>query len=98
MKTTLMALLGLVCFTFMAAAADLNGKYTAEVPGRQGATQTTTFTFKTTGDKVEGTVANMRGETPIADGKLSGDTLTFSMTMNMRGTEMKIAYTGKVTL
>jgi hypothetical protein len=96
MKTTLMALLGLLCFTFLAAAADVNGKYTAEVSmGGRGA-QTNTFTFKTTGDKVEGTVSNMRGDTPISDGKLSGDTLTFVVVRNFNGNEFKISYTGKV--
>lgn len=95
MKTTLVALLGLVCFSFLASAADVNGKYTAEVPGRNG-NQTNTFTFKTSGDKVEGTVANMRGEQPISEGKLSGDTLTFVVVMNFNGNEFKSTYTGKV--
>jgi hypothetical protein len=95
MKTTLMALLGLMCFTFMASAADVAGKYTAEVPGRNG-NATNTFTFKTTGDKVEGTVTNARGDSPITDGKLSGDTLTFVVVLNFNGNEFKQTYTGKV--
>jgi opacity protein-like surface antigen len=95
MKTKLLALVGLLCCSFAALAADVNGKYTAEVPGRNG-TQTNTFTFKASGAKVEGTVANMRGETPITDGKLDGDTLTFVQVMNFNGNEFKISYTGKV--
>jgi opacity protein-like surface antigen len=95
MKTTLMALLGLVCLTFMASAADVTGKYTAEVPGRNG-TQTNTFTFKVSGDKVEGTVTTQRGDTPITEGKLAGDTLTFVTVLNFNGNEIKATYTGKV--
>jgi hypothetical protein len=96
MKTTLMALLGLVCFTFLAAAADVTGKYTAEVPGRNG-TQTNTFTFKTSGDKLEGTVTTQRGDTPISDGKVSGDTVSFVQVMSFNGNEIKIKYSGKVS-
>jgi hypothetical protein len=90
-----MALLGLVCLTFMAAAADISGKYTAEVPGRNG-NQTNTFTFKASGDKVEGTVTNMRGDMPITEGKVSGDTLTFVVVLNFNGNEIKSTYTGKI--
>lgn len=90
-----MALLGLVCFTFLASAADVTGKYTAEVPGRNG-TATNTFTFKTTGDKVEGTVTTQRGDNPITNGKLDGDTLTFVVVLNFNGNEIKSTYTGKV--
>jgi hypothetical protein len=95
MKTTLMAFLGLLCLTFMASAADVTGKYTAEVPGRNG-TQTNTFTFKADGAKVEGAITTQRGDTPIADGKVDGDTLTFTVTRTMGGNEMKMTYTGKI--
>jgi hypothetical protein len=98
MKTTLLALMALLCFTFMAVAASVDGKWTAEIPGRNGGTQTTTFTFKATGSAVEGTVTTMRGDTPIADGKLDGDTLTFTITRPGRngGDPTKVTYTGKV--
>jgi hypothetical protein len=96
MKTTLMALFGLVCFSFLASAADVTGKYTAEVPGRGGTPATNTFTFKTSGDKVEGSLTNARGDTPITDGKLSGDTLTFVVVLKFNDQEFKSTYTGKV--
>jgi hypothetical protein len=98
MKTTLLALLALLCFSFAAAAASVDGKWTAEVQGR-GGTQTQTFTFKADGNNVTGSISNMRGDTPIADGKLSGDTLTFSVMMPGRGggDPMKVTYTGKVS-
>jgi hypothetical protein len=96
MRTTFLALTALLTFSFVAAAADVNGKYTAEVPGRNG-TQTNTFTFKTTGTTVEGSITTQRGDTPIADGKIDGDTLTFSVSRAGRdGTPMKTVYTGKI--
>jgi hypothetical protein len=51
MKTTLLALMALLCLSFVASAASVDGKWTAEVPGRNG-TQTNTFTFKSSGATV----------------------------------------------
>ena len=97
MKTSLLALLALLCFSFAASAASVDGKWTAEVQGR-GGTQTQTYTFKADGANVTGSVSTMRGDTPIADGKLSGDTLTFTVSQPGRGggPDMKVTYTGKV--
>jgi hypothetical protein len=91
MKTTLLASMALLCFTFAAAAADVTGKWTAEIPGRGGNTQTTTFTFK-----ASGTVANQRGENPIADGKVDGDNISFTQTLSFGGNDIKMMYKGAV--
>jgi hypothetical protein len=98
MKNTLLALVALLCFTFGLAAASVDGKWTAEVPGRGGNTQTQTYTFKADGGNVTGMVTTQRGDTPIADGKLSGDALTFTVTMPGRGggADQKVEYKGKV--
>jgi len=66
----------------IAWAADVNGKWEAEVPGPQGQTQKQTFNFKVDGDKLTGTVSGMQGETPISDGKVNGDEISFSQTFN----------------
>jgi len=97
MKTMLLALMAILCFSFVASAASVDGKWTADVPGRNG-NQTNTFTFKTSGNTVEGTVGTQRGDTPIADGKLDGDTLTFTVMRPGRGggDPTKVTYTGKV--
>ena len=88
--------MALLCSSLAALAADVSGKWTAEVPGRGGNTQVNTFTFKVSGAKLEGTVANMRGETPIADGKVDGDKISFTTTANFNGTDIKSTYTGVV--
>jgi hypothetical protein len=97
MRSTLLAFLALLAFTFVASAADISGKYTAEIPGRNG-NQTNTFTFKQSGGSLEGTITNMRGDTPIENGKVDGDTITFTVTRPGRGggDPMKINYTGKI--
>ena len=59
-------------------AADVTGKWTAQVPGRNG-DQETTFTFKQEGDKLTGTMKRPQGETAISDGKVSGDAVSFTV-------------------
>lgn len=88
--------MALLTFSFVAAAASADGKWTADVPGRNG-NQTNTFTFKSSGEKLEGSITNMRGDTPITDGKISGDTITFAVVRNRNGQDMKTSYTGKVS-
>ncbi len=97
MRTTILALMALLSFSFVAAAADVNGKYTGEMTTQRGP-QTVTYTFKTSGATLEGSTTGRQGETPIADGKVDGDTITFSITRPGRGggDPMKVVYTGKV--
>jgi hypothetical protein len=92
---TLLALLGV--FAFVAAAADITGKWTAEVPGRNGNTQTVTFNFTASGTTLTGNMANARGEAPITDGKIDGDTVTFNVVRKMQDNEITIKYKGKVS-
>jgi hypothetical protein len=96
MKTTLLGLLALLCFSFVASAASVDGKWTAEVPGRGGTPATNTFNFKSSGSKVEGTVTTQRGDTPITDGKLDGDTLSFTTVLSFNGNDIKMVYKGMV--
>jgi hypothetical protein len=77
------------------AAADVSGQWVAEVPGRDGQTQAQTFTFKVEGDKLTGSITTQRGETPISDGKIAGDELSFTMTRGGNN-PMKFIYKGKI--
>jgi len=86
----------LLAVSIAASAADVTGKWTAQVPGRNG-TREATFTFKVAGDQLTGTMSGGQGqEVPIADGKVSGDTLSFTVTMERGGNTIKQTYTGKV--
>lgn len=58
-------------------AADVTGKWTAQVPGRQGQARETTFMFKQDGETLTGTVSGQQGDQPIKDGKVSGNTIAF---------------------
>jgi hypothetical protein len=88
-------LLGLL--SLAALAADVTGKWTAQVPGRNGQTREATFNFKVDGSTLTGTVSGRGGDMPIADGKIDGDTISFTQTMEFNGNSMKFMYTGKVS-
>jgi hypothetical protein len=77
--------------------SDVSGKWTAQVPGRDGQLQETTFTFKVEGDKLTGAVSGRQGDTPIADGKVSGDEISFTVTRERQGNVIKQLYKGKVS-
>lgn len=77
-------------------AADVNGKWVAQVPGRGGQTRETTFNFKAEGAKLTGTVSGMQGDQPISDGKISGDDISFVVVANFQGNEIRLLYKGKV--
>ena len=81
-------MLALLSFSFLALAADVTGKWTAEVQGRNGA-QTQTFTLKQDG----GTVS---GDQAITEGKIDGDKISFVTVMNFNGNEIKATYNGVV--
>jgi len=90
-----------VCLVFsalsLAWAADVNGKWVAQVPGQGGQTRETTFNFKVEDGKLTGTVSGRQGDTPISDGKIDGDNISFSRSINAQGNNIKINYKGKVS-
>ena len=87
--------LALACAT-LAYAADISGKWTAQVPGRGGQTREQTFTFKVEGTKVTGTVSGGQADNPISDGKVTGNEVTFSVTANFGGNTVKSLYKGTI--
>jgi osmotically-inducible protein OsmY len=89
-------LLLLAMFAFTASAADVSGtwKGTAQTPN--GTTERT-FVFKVDGNKLTGeTTSDMFGKSVIEDGKIDGDNISFSITVNVQGNEGKVNYKGQV--
>jgi hypothetical protein len=77
------------------SAADLSGKWTAQVPGRGGQARETTFTFKVDGSTLTGSVSGAQGqENPISDGKVNGDAISFSVKMERGGNTVTQNYSG----
>jgi hypothetical protein len=87
----------LLTFTLALWAADVSGKWTAQVPGRSGNMRDVTFMFKASGENLTGTMSGRNGDVPIADGRVSGDTVSFSVTQDFGGNSVKQTFSGKVT-
>ena len=81
----------------LARAADISGKWVAQVPGRNGQTRETTFNFKVDGSKLTGTVSGPRGDNPISDGKVDGGDISFTVAVSFNGNDIKMNYKGKVS-
>lgn len=76
-----------------ALAADFNGKWTGDVQGRMG-TQTLTFDFHVNGTTLTGTITTPRGDTPISNGKVDGDNVSFDQVIDFNGNSFTISYKG----
>src|SRR5688572_11301524 len=93
-----LAILSLALFSFAAAAADVTGTWKATYDIPNGGKAERTFVFKTDGSKVTGeTLSEFTGKSEITDGKLDGDTLTFTITARFGDQEAKLKYTGTVS-
>jgi len=78
MKLMLLLSLGLTAFLASSAAADVSGKWKAEFTTPDGTQRTNTFTLKADGAELTGTVAGTQDETPIQNGTISGDEISFT--------------------
>lgn len=97
-KRFLVVMTMFLAVAMLVSAADVSGKWTAQVPGRNDQVRPVNFDFKVDGDKLTGTVSGGQGQpAPIADGKISGDNISFSVTMERGGNTVKQTYTGKVS-
>jgi len=88
---------GLAVLATVAQAADVTGKWVAQVPGRGGETRETTFNFKVDGENLTGTMSGRQGDVALTDGKIKDDALSFNVAMSFQGNAMKFVYKGKVS-
>jgi len=90
-------LLSLTLFAFSAFAADPTGNWKASADGPNGAMDRT-FTFKVDGSKLTGeSNSEMVGKSTIEDGKIDGDNISFSISFELQGNQMKTTFKGKTT-
>ena len=86
----------LALFTFTASAADITGTWKGTVEGPNGSAERT-FNFKVVGTKLTGdTTSSMFGKSVIEDGRIDGDNISFSLTVDVQGQQGKVEYRGKV--
>jgi len=97
MKTMIRIACSLVLLLAVALAGDISGKWTGDMPGRGGDTTPTTFTFKVDGGKLTGTMTGPQGDIPLQEGKVTGDQVSFSTTLDFGGNSVKLLYKGTVS-
>ena len=71
--------------------ADMNGKWSAILKGPDGNEFPITYTFKTDGATLSGTLTSSIGTFDISDGRVKGDSLWFTANVNT----MKIKNKGR---
>jgi hypothetical protein len=82
-------------FGMLAFAADVDGKWTAEVAGRGGNTTTQTLTVKAAGDKLTGSMDGGRGgAVEISDGTIMGTAVAFKVVREFNGNKFEQTYKG----
>ena len=98
MKKQIFLLLGLMALTYgLASAADIDGKWTAEVQGR-GGTMTQTLTLKADGDKLTGSLNGGRGgPVAISDGMIDGANVSFNVVREFNGNSITQQYKGTLS-
>ncbi len=82
--------------SIIALGADITGtwKGTAETPN---GSMERTFMFKQDGAKLAGeTSSQFLGKSELQDGKVEGDSVSFTIVAKVQDNEMKLKYTGKV--
>jgi hypothetical protein len=90
--TTSLMICGVV-ICLAAIVADINGKWVGSVKGPDGDTEfPLTYVFKADGNVLTGTLTSPQGDTPISEGKIDGDKISFKISFG----DMAIVNTGKV--
>ena len=83
-------------FAISALAADITGHWKATAEGPNGSMERT-FVFKQDGATLTGeTISSMMGKSTLADGKVEGDNVSFTITVKFQDNEKKLNYKGKV--
>lgn len=78
-------------------AADPSGRWAATFMTQVGE-QVYTYEFVVKGTSLTGVAkGSLTGETKISDGKIDGDSFTFTENANYQGMTISFAYTGKMT-
>jgi hypothetical protein len=80
-----------------ALAAEIDGKWTAEVEGRRG-TVTQTLSLTSSGNNLSGSLEGGRGNAvDISDGKLDGNKVSFKVVREFNGNQFTQQYKGTLS-
>ncbi len=85
---------GFLLLAGFALAADIDGKWVGEIVGQN---MEIAFAFKAEGTTLTGVHIVNAQETPIKDGKIDGNNISFTVTLNFGGQETKIPHKGTIS-
>jgi hypothetical protein len=92
MKKIVTTTLLLCCFLVgFGTIANLNGKWSGLLKTDQGDEYPLLYNFKIDGDQLTGTAKTPKGDLPINDGKITGDTFKFNVVIS----GMEVDHTGR---
>jgi opacity protein-like surface antigen len=87
----LLIIAGVLLLASFAFAADIDGKWAGTITGMDMPIE---FTFKAEGQTLTGFHIVSGTETAIKDGKIDGNNISFSVSFDMGGQEMKMEFKG----
>jgi opacity protein-like surface antigen len=98
-KGVLLAVL-ILAGLFCVYAADITGKWTAQFDSQVGV-QKYVFDFKVDGTTLTGVansdIGGAQAKTPITEGTVNGDDVSFVENLDYQGMQLKITYKGKIS-
>jgi hypothetical protein len=86
----------LCAFALTLSGADLSGIWNGQITDRNGDVQDISFRFVQSGDTLTGKMYGDNESTHIADAKMTGNQITFSVTIELNGSITKQIYTGTI--
>lgn len=96
MKYCALAAALFLIFAGLSFGADIDGKWTGSIAGPDGGQGfPASYTFKADGNTLTGTsLGPDNGQIPIKNGKIDGNNISFSISFDMGGQEMKMDFKG----
>jgi hypothetical protein len=83
-------------FSLTLSGADIAGIWNGQTTDRNGDVQDVSFRFVQSGDTLTGKMYGDNESTPIADAKITGHQVTFSVTVELNGSITKFIYSGAI--
>ena len=98
MRFCVLAAALVVMVSGLAFGADVDGKWTGSIAGPDGNGMAVSYTFKADGNTLTGTTTGPDNSTiPLKNGKIDGNNISFSISIDMGGQEMKMDFKGVVS-
>ena len=88
---------GVLLLAGFAFGAEIDGKWTGSIAGMDGNNMTIGFTFRADGTTLTGVHIVNGQETAIKDGKIEGNSISFTVTLDLGGQQTKIPHKGVIS-